>query len=548
MLARRVSAEGRTRAYLSGRSLGVGGAARRSPAACSRSTASTSTASSRSRPPSSTCSTASAAPTRPSAGSALRGGLGDGRASCAPRSRTCRRARGARDRELDLLEFELAEIEEAAPNETEEARAARRARAAAPPRGPAGGRARRRRGAGARVGRAPARASCSPAADARARGAARASTPRSTASPSGCAAAALRARGPRRRAARATSRRSRASPAASRRSRSGWRRSSVSSASTAARSPPSSRTPSAAARAATSWPAPRRRSSARRATWPRPRRSWRGCAGALGQGAPGGGAAAGRGGARAARGAGDGGRRLRGRGSTARDEPGPTGAETVEFRIAPNPGVPAGPLREIASGGELSRVMLALMGVAAEGRTAGRPAARPTRRCSCSTRSTPASAGTPRAPWASACATWRAGRQVLCITHLPQVASLADRHFRIEKDTGADPARATVEELRPDARRGRARPHARRRRGDVGRKPPREGAPQGGVAAVHFARVAVSGTKREPAAGHDRSPCGEMSRASPGWGSGPSISSSGCAAATSRSSITSTSTGSRPRT
>ena len=50
-----------------------------------------------------------------------------------------------------------------------------------------------------------------------------------------------------------------------------------------------------------------------------------------------------------------------------RDEPGPAGAETVEFRIAPNPGVPAGPLREIASGGELSRVMLALMGVAAEG-------------------------------------------------------------------------------------------------------------------------------------------------------------------------------------
>src|SRR4051812_14175816 len=45
-------------------------------------------------------------------------------------------------------------------------------------------------------------------------------------------------------------------------------------------------------------------------------------------------------------------------------EPGPSGADAVEFLIAPNPGVPAGPLREIASGGELSRVMLALMGVA----------------------------------------------------------------------------------------------------------------------------------------------------------------------------------------
>jgi DNA repair protein RecN (Recombination protein N) len=43
------------------------------------------------------------------------------------------------------------------------------------------------------------------------------------------------------------------------------------------------------------------------------------------------------------------------------------------------------------------------------------------------------------------------GRRVLCITHLPQVASLADRHFRIEKDVGADPAAASVSELRSDA-------------------------------------------------------------------------------------------------
>ncbi len=45
-------------------------------------------------------------------------------------------------------------------------------------------------------------------------------------------------------------------------------------------------------------------------------------------------------------------------------EPGPSGGDAVEFMIAPNPGVPAGPLREIASGGELSRVMLAIMSVA----------------------------------------------------------------------------------------------------------------------------------------------------------------------------------------
>ena len=51
---------------------------------------------------------------------------------------------------------------------------------------------------------------------------------------------------------------------------------------------------------------------------------------------------------------------------SARDGYGPSGGDEVEFLIAPNPGVPAGPLREIASGGELSRVMLALMGAAAE--------------------------------------------------------------------------------------------------------------------------------------------------------------------------------------
>ena len=40
-----------------------------------------------------------------------------------------------------------------------------------------------------------------------------------------------------------------------------------------------------------------------------------------------------------------------------------------------------------------------------------------------------------------------AGRQVICITHLPQIASLADRHFTIVKDTSADPARTTVTRL-----------------------------------------------------------------------------------------------------
>jgi DNA repair protein RecN (Recombination protein N) len=42
------------------------------------------------------------------------------------------------------------------------------------------------------------------------------------------------------------------------------------------------------------------------------------------------------------------------------------------------------------------------------------------------------------------------GRQILCITHLPQVASLGSRHFTIVKDTGTEPARTTVTRLEAD--------------------------------------------------------------------------------------------------
>ena len=123
---------------------------------------------------------------------------------------------------------------------------------------------------------------------------------------------------------------------------------------------------------------------------------------------------------------------------TPRDVPGPTGADDVEFLIAPNPGVPAGPLRETASGGELSRVMLALMGAAAQ---AG-----------------PATLVFDEVDAGIGGQTARAvgdqlralaeGRQVICITHLPQIASLADRHFTIVKDTSAGTTRTTVTQLR----------------------------------------------------------------------------------------------------
>jgi DNA repair protein RecN (Recombination protein N) len=119
------------------------------------------------------------------------------------------------------------------------------------------------------------------------------------------------------------------------------------------------------------------------------------------------------------------------------DGPGPTGGDEVEFLIAPNPGVPAGPLRETASGGELSRVMLALMSVAAQ---AGPPIL--------VFDEVDAGIGgvTARAVGEQLRAL-AAGRQVICITHLPQIASLADRHFTIVKDASGATARTTVSEL-----------------------------------------------------------------------------------------------------
>jgi DNA repair protein RecN (Recombination protein N) len=127
-------------------------------------------------------------------------------------------------------------------------------------------------------------------------------------------------------------------------------------------------------------------------------------------------------------------------------ECGPQGVDAVELLIAPNPGVPAAPLREVASGGELSRMMLALLSVA-------HGTAQPKR-------SVPVlvfdeiDAGigghTARAVGEHLRKIAGQGRQVLCITHLPQIAALATRHFTIAKDTATIPPRTTVSSLDGD--------------------------------------------------------------------------------------------------
>jgi DNA repair protein RecN (Recombination protein N) len=120
-----------------------------------------------------------------------------------------------------------------------------------------------------------------------------------------------------------------------------------------------------------------------------------------------------------------------------RDGMAPTGADAVEFLIAPNPGVPAAPLRETASGGEASRVMLALLAVANE-------------RSGAALIFDEVDAGIGGQTARAVGEELRAladGRQIVCITHLPQIASLAARHFAIEKDASVEPAHTTVREL-----------------------------------------------------------------------------------------------------
>ena len=121
------------------------------------------------------------------------------------------------------------------------------------------------------------------------------------------------------------------------------------------------------------------------------------------------------------------------------------GTDDVEFLISTNPGEPLQPLAKIASGGELSRIMLALksvfsgkdeiesmifdeIDVGVSGRTAQLVSEKMARIAS--------------------------ERQLLCITHLPQIAAMADSHFIIEKTTDGLTTRADIRRLSRDGEIG----------------------------------------------------------------------------------------------
>ncbi len=123
----------------------------------------------------------------------------------------------------------------------------------------------------------------------------------------------------------------------------------------------------------------------------------------------------------------------------------PTGFDRIEMVVQTNPGQPARPLRKIASGGEMSRIMLALKAILAQadrisvlvfdeidaniGGRMGTVIGRKLRELATGT--------APRGKSG-------AGQQVLCITHLPQIAAFADCHLRISKQVeGKGKARQT---------------------------------------------------------------------------------------------------------
>ncbi len=125
---------------------------------------------------------------------------------------------------------------------------------------------------------------------------------------------------------------------------------------------------------------------------------------------------------------------------------GPHGAERAEILIAPNPGEPPRPLARIASGGELSRILLAVK------RTLSRkdPVA-----TYVFDEVDAGIGGAVAEAMGRVLSDVSRGRQVICVTHLPQVAAFADRHHRVEKRVAAGRTHTAVSLLEGEDERRR---------------------------------------------------------------------------------------------
>ena len=125
-------------------------------------------------------------------------------------------------------------------------------------------------------------------------------------------------------------------------------------------------------------------------------------------------------------------------------EPGPAGTDRVEFEVSTNPGAPFGPLTRIASGGELSRFILALKVALAEAGSAATMIFDEVDR---------GVGGAVASAIGDRLARLALQSQVLVVTHSPQVAARAAHHYRIEKSHGEGGTRTTVRKLGEDERR-----------------------------------------------------------------------------------------------
>jgi DNA repair protein RecN (Recombination protein N) len=128
-----------------------------------------------------------------------------------------------------------------------------------------------------------------------------------------------------------------------------------------------------------------------------------------------------------------------------------SGFDRVVYLISTNPGEPMGPIEQIASGGELSRVMLALKASIEAG---GAHTRRSDAQRSLVFDEIDAGIGGRAADAVGKkLKALSRSKQVLCVTHLPQIASFADRHYLIEKHESAGRSKTTVRPLNADERR-----------------------------------------------------------------------------------------------
>ena len=125
-------------------------------------------------------------------------------------------------------------------------------------------------------------------------------------------------------------------------------------------------------------------------------------------------------------------------------EPGPSGTDRVEFEVSTNPGAPFGPLTRIASGGELSRFILALKVALAEAGSAATMIFDEVDR---------GVGGAVASAIGERLARLAEQSQVLVVTHSPQVAARASHHYRIEKSHGEGGTRTSVRKLTAEERR-----------------------------------------------------------------------------------------------